>query len=54
MIPPIRLNDLADSVKAGFLTVERIERWAKKRGHQTVSGNSPLGSALGSDPGAKD
>ena len=39
------LNDLADSVKAGFLTVERIERWAKKRGHQT-SGDSPLGALL--------
>jgi dGTPase len=39
------LNDLADSVKAGFLTVERIERWAERRGHET-SGDAPLGALL--------
>jgi hypothetical protein len=26
--PPIRLNDIVDGVKAGFLTIDRIERWA--------------------------
>ena len=36
------LNDLADSVKAGFLTMERVERWAEKRG-----GNFGEGSSLG-------
>ncbi len=39
------LNDLADSVKAGFLTVERIERWAEKKGHGIEEG-SPLRSLL--------
>jgi dGTPase len=39
------LNDLADSVRAGFLTVERIERWAESRGHE-VSDESPLGGLL--------
>jgi dGTPase len=39
------LNDLADSVKAGFLTVERIERWAEKRGHP-FSEETPLGHLL--------
>jgi dGTPase len=39
------LNDLADSVKAGFLTVERIERWAEKRGHDFGEGSS-LGGLL--------
>lgn len=39
------LNDLADSVRAGFLTVERIERWAAKKGHET-SEISTLGALL--------
>lgn len=39
------LNDLADSVKAGFLTVERIERWAEAKNHETGEG-SPLGDLL--------
>ncbi|MDB4472039.1 dNTP triphosphohydrolase [Akkermansiaceae bacterium] len=39
------LNDLADSVRAGFLTVERIERWAESRGHE-ASDDSPLGGLL--------
>lgn len=39
------LNDLADSVKAGFLTVERIERWAARQGHKT-SEASTLGALL--------
>lgn len=39
------LNDLADSVKAGFLTVERIERWAEAKNHETDEG-SPLGDLL--------
>ena len=26
------LNDIVDGVKAGFLTVERIEAWAARRG----------------------
>jgi dGTPase len=39
------LNDLADSVKAGFLTVERVERWAEKRGRD-FTGDSPLGALL--------
>ncbi len=39
------LNDLADSVKAGFLTVERIERWAERKGH-AISDDAPLGALL--------
>jgi dGTPase len=39
------LNDLADSVKAGFLTVDRIERWAEKKG-QAISHDAPLGALL--------
>jgi dGTPase len=39
------LNDLADSVKAGFLTVERLERWAEKKGNSTGKG-APLGDLL--------
>ncbi len=39
------LNDLADSVKAGFLTVERVERWADKKGFEIGEG-SILGSLL--------
>ncbi|MBB5351238.1 dGTPase [Haloferula luteola] len=39
------LNDLADSVRAGFLTRERIERWAESREIE-VAGGSPLGDLL--------
>ena len=39
------LNDLADSVKAGFLTVDRIERWSEKNGH-AISNDAPLGALL--------
>jgi len=39
------LNDLADSVRAGFLTVERVERWAAKKGH-AISEGSSLGELL--------
>ncbi len=39
------LNDLADSVKAGFLTVDRVERWAGKNGH-AIEGGAPLGDLL--------
>lgn len=39
------LNDLADSVRAGFLTVERIERWAEARGVATGEG-TPLGELM--------
>lgn len=39
------LNDLADSVRAGFLTIERIEAWAEKAGHE-VSVDSPLGGLI--------
>lgn len=39
------LNDLADSVKAGFLTVDRIERWAEKNGH-SITDKAPLGALL--------
>lgn len=36
------LNDLSDSVRAGFLRLERIEAWAEKNGHP-VSDGTPLG-----------
>ncbi len=39
------LNDLADSVRAGFLTIEKIERWAEKNGH-SLAGEAPLGKLL--------
>jgi dGTPase len=35
------LNDIADSVRAGFLRIERIEAWAEKRGADMGEG-SPL------------
>lgn len=34
------LNDLADSVRAGFLTVERVEGWAERAGLSGVEGES--------------
>ena len=36
------LNDLSDSVRAGFLNIEKIEAWAEKTGHSTGEG-TPLG-----------
>ena len=39
------LNDLADSVRAGFLRMERIEAWAEKNGEATGEG-TPLGELI--------
>jgi dGTPase len=39
------LNDLSDSVRAGFLTLERIEAWAEKNGHPIDEG-TPLGDLM--------
>lgn len=39
------LNDLADSVRAGFLTIERVERWADENQCGTEKG-SPIGDLL--------
>lgn len=39
------LNDLSDSVRAGFLTLERIEAWAEKRGQATGEA-TPLGDLM--------
>ena len=39
------LNDLADSVRAGFLRMERIEEWAEKNGEATGEG-TPLGELI--------
>ena len=39
------LNDLSDSVRAGFLHVEKIENWAEKHNHDTSSG-TPLGDLI--------
>lgn len=39
------LNDLSDSVRAGFLTIEKIEQWAEKRNHSTTEG-TPLGDLI--------
>lgn len=39
------LNDLADSVRAGFLSVGRIEAWAEKTGNSTGRG-TPLGDLI--------
>ena len=39
------LNDLADSVRAGFLDARRVEKWAEKTGHETGDG-TPLGDLL--------
>jgi dGTPase len=39
------LNDLSDSVRAGFLTVERVERWAEKNGLSREEG-TPLGKLI--------
>jgi dGTPase len=39
------LNDLSDSVRAGFLNIERIEGWAEKRDHP-ISEGTPLGDLM--------
>lgn len=39
------LNDLSDSVRAGFLTIEKIEAWAELRSQPTGEG-SPLGDLM--------
>ena len=39
------LNDLSDSVRAGFLSIERIERWAEKSGESCAEG-TPLGKLI--------
>ncbi len=39
------LNDLSDSVRAGFLTIEKIEAWAEARGEATGQG-TPLGDLM--------
>jgi len=39
------LNDLADSVRAGFLSIHRIEQWAEQAGEPCGEG-SPLGDLI--------
>jgi dGTPase len=39
------LNDLSDSVRAGFLNLEKIESWAERHGHPAGEG-TPLGDLL--------
>lgn len=39
------LNDLSDSVRAGFLHIERIEAWAETQGYETGDG-TPLGDLM--------
>lgn len=39
------LNDLADSVRAGFLSIHRIEKWAEQAGEPCGEG-SPLGDLI--------
>lgn len=39
------LNDLSDSVRAGFLNIEKIEAWAEANG-QTTDEGSPLGDLM--------
>lgn len=39
------LNDLSDSVRAGFLHIEKIESWAEAKGH-SVSEGTPLGDLI--------
>ncbi len=39
------LNDLSDSVRAGFLRIEKIEAWAEQRGHPCGEG-TPLGDLI--------
>ncbi len=39
------LNDLSDSVRAGFLNIEKIESWAEAKGVETGE-NTPLGDLM--------
>jgi dGTPase len=39
------LNDLSDSARAGFLSIEKIEAWAEKRRHPAGDG-TPLGDLM--------
>ena len=39
------LNDLSDSVRAGFLTIEKIEAWAEKNSHPVGEG-TPLAELM--------
>ena len=39
------LNDLSDSVRAGFLHLEKIETWAEHHGHPVAEG-TPLGDLM--------
>jgi dGTPase len=39
------LNDLSDSVRAGFLNLEKIESWAEQHGHPIDEG-APLGDLM--------
>jgi dGTPase len=39
------LNDLSDSIRAGFLRIERVESWAEKNGFSCEK-DSPLGELL--------
>jgi dGTPase len=39
------LNDLSDSVRAGFLNIEKIEAWAEKQGEATGA-ETPLGDLM--------
>ncbi len=39
------LNDLSDSVRAGFLNIEKVENWAEKNGHPTDD-ETPLGDLI--------
>jgi dGTPase len=46
------LNDLSDSVRAGFLTIDKIETWAGKQGEPTGKG-SALGELIAAIRGRK-
>ncbi len=39
------LNDLSDSVRAGFLHIEKIEAWAEKNDHE-IAPKTPLGDLI--------
>ena len=39
------LNDLSDSVRAGFLNIEKVENWAEKNG-QPTDDETPLGDLI--------
>ena len=46
------LNDLADSVRAGFLNVETVERWAVKE-NQPLEKGTPIGDLLSAIRGSR-